>query len=58
MNKKLLIAACIAVPLAALAADDKWMTPRQSKMASSNKDAAAKPLAGDERRLIPECLTG
>ena len=64
MLKKILIAACFALPLAAVAADDKAavkkeMTPQQQKMASCNKEAGDKKLAGDERKaFMSECLSG
>jgi hypothetical protein len=58
MYKKLLIAACLALPLAASAADDKKMTAQQSKMAVCNKEAGAKNLAGDARKkFMSECLS-
>lgn len=56
MLKQLLIAACIAVPLAA-AAQDK-MTTQQGKMATCNKEAATKDLKGDARKkFMSECLS-
>lgn len=56
MFKQLLVAACIAVPLAA-AAQDK-MTTQQGKMATCNKEAAAKDLKGDARKeFMSECLS-
>ena len=65
MLKHVLIAACIALPLAALAADEKKptdkkeMTPQQQKMASCNKEAGDKKLAGDERKkFMSSCLSG
>lgn len=59
MLKTVLIAACLALPLAALAADEKKMTPQQQKMASCNKEAAEKKLAGDERKqFMSGCLSG
>jgi hypothetical protein len=59
MLKTVLIAACLALPLAALAADDKKeLTPQQQKMASCNKEAGSKKLAGDERKkFMSECLS-
>jgi hypothetical protein len=56
MIKPLLIAACLALPLAAVA-QDKKMTPQQEKMAACNKDAGAKNLKGDERKkFMSSCL--
>ncbi len=56
MLKQLLLAACIAVPLA-VAAQDK-MTAQQSKMATCNKEAAAKDLKGDPRKqFMSACLS-
>lgn len=58
MINKLLLAAALALPLAAYAADEKKMTPQQQKMAACNKDAAAKNLAGDERKkFMASCLS-
>jgi hypothetical protein len=65
MLKTLLIAACLALPLAAVAAEDnkpadkKELTPQQQKMASCNKEARERKLAGDERRkFMSTCLSG
>jgi Ni/Co efflux regulator RcnB len=61
--KRLLIAALVAVPMCAFAADEakgdaKKMTPQQERMASCNKDAGAKDLKGDERKkFMSECLS-
>jgi hypothetical protein len=64
MLKHVLIAACLALPLAAVAADEqkatgkKEMTPQQQKMASCNKEAGDKKLAGDERKkFMSTCLS-
>lgn len=59
MLKHALIAACLALPLAAVAADEKKeMTPQQQKMASCNKEAGDKKLAGDERKkFMSTCLS-
>lgn len=58
MFKKLLLAACLTLPLAALAAEEKKMTAQQSKMGACNKEATAKNLAGDERKkFMSECLS-
>ena len=60
MLKEVLIAACLALPLAAMAADDKKeLTPQQQKMATCNKEAGEKKLAGDERKkFMSTCLSG
>lgn len=59
MINKLLIAACFALPVAAMAADEKPMTPQQQKMATCNKDAGDKKLAGaDRKKFMSECLKG
>ena len=59
MLKHVLIAACLALPLAAVAADEKKeMTPQQQKMASCNKEAGDQKLAGDERKkFMSTCLS-
>ena len=59
MLKHVLIAACLALPLAALAADEKKeMTPQQQKMSSCNKEAGDKKLAGEERKkFMSTCLS-
>ena len=64
MLKHVLIAACLALPLAAMAADEKTatqkkeLTPQQQKMASCNREAADKKLAGDERKkFMSTCLS-
>jgi psiF repeat len=58
MLKPMLIAACLALPFAAVA-QDKKMTPQQEKMAACNKDAGAKKLTGDERKkFMSDCLSG
>lgn len=57
MYKRLLIAACLALPLAGYAAEEKKLTPQQAKMADCNKEATAKNLAGDERKkFMSTCL--
>jgi hypothetical protein len=54
MITKLLMAACLVLPVAAMAADEKKLT-QQQKMC--NKEAADKKLAGDERKhFMSECL--
>jgi psiF repeat len=60
MLKKVLIAACLSLPLAAMAADDKKeLTPQQQKMATCNKEAGEKKLAGEERKkFMSTCLSG
>jgi len=56
MLKPFLVAACFALPLAALAQDK--MTAQQSKMATCNKEAAGKDLKGDERKaFMSSCLS-
>ena len=64
MLKHVLIAACLALPLAAVAADEKAatqkkeLTPQQQKMASCNREAADQKLAGDERKkFMSTCLS-
>ena len=60
MLKPMLIAACIALPFAAVAQDktqEKKMTPQQEKMAACNKDAGTKSLKGDERKkFMSDCM--
>jgi hypothetical protein len=57
MFPALLIAALLAMPLCAVAADDKAKTPQQEKMATCNKEAGDKALKGDERKkFMSECL--
>ena len=56
MLRPLLIAACLALPFAAVA-QDKKMTPQQEKMAACNKEAGDKQLKGDERKkFMSTCL--
>jgi len=67
MLKHALIAACLALPLAAVAADTKSAatttehkekTPQQQKMAACNKEAGDKKLAGDDRKkFMSTCLS-
>jgi hypothetical protein len=64
MLKQIVIAACLALPLAALAADEKMpaeekkATPQQQKMAACNKEAGEKKMAGGERKaFMKECLS-
>jgi len=64
MLKHVLIAACLALPLAAMAADEqratekKELTPQQQKMANCNKEAGEKKLSGDERKkFMSTCLS-
>ena len=52
MRNKLLLAALVAAPLLAHAADDttkKPATPQRERMASCSRDAHAKGLKGGER---------
>ncbi len=56
MLKQFLVAACFALPLTAVAQDK--VTAQQSKMATCNKEAAAKDLKGEERKaFMSECLS-
>lgn len=58
MFKPLLIAACIALPLTALAAEEKKPTSQQQKMSVCNKSAGDKNLEGDARKaFMKECLS-
>lgn len=58
MFKPLLIAACIALPLTALATEEKKPTPQQQKMTACNKSAGDKKLEGDARKaFMKECLS-
>ena len=58
MLKQIFIAACLALPVAAYAADDKKANPQQTKMASCNKEAGEKNLKGDDRKkFMSECLS-
>jgi hypothetical protein len=59
MIRNVLLAACIALPLVAHAADEpKKPTPQQAKMAACNKQASEKNLKGDERKkFMSECLS-
>jgi hypothetical protein len=57
MIRKLLIAACLVLPVAAMAADEKKMTPQQQKMGMCNKEAGDKNLAGEDRKkFMSDCL--
>lgn len=59
MIGKLLIAACLVMPVAAMAADEKHLTPQQQKMTECNKQAGDKKLHGDERKqFMSGCLKG
>lgn len=56
MFKHFLIAACFTLPLASVAQEK--MTEQQTKMATCNKEAGAKKLAGDERKkFMSDCLS-
>ena len=56
MLKHVLIAACFALPLTAVAQEK--MTAQQTKMATCNKDAGDKKLEGDARKkFMSECLS-
>jgi hypothetical protein len=55
--QSLVIAALLAMPLCALAADDKPRTPQQERMATCNKEAGDQALKGDERKkFMSDCL--
>jgi hypothetical protein len=61
MIRKFLIAACLILPVAAMAADEpkaeKSLTPQQQKMGTCSKEAKDKKLAGDDRKhFMSECL--
>jgi hypothetical protein len=68
MIRKIVAVACLVLPLAAFAAEEKRPTPQQKpaadaraaqreKMKTCNKDAAAKNLKGDERKkFMSDCL--
>ena len=56
MLKHVLIAACFALPMAAVAQEK--MTEQQTKMATCNKDAGDKKLEGDARKkFMSDCLS-
>ncbi|MGZ9076136.1 MAG: PsiF family protein [Burkholderiaceae bacterium] len=56
MLKPLLVVACFSLSMTAVAQDKA--TAQQSKMATCNKEAAAKDLKGDERKaFMSECLS-
>ena len=58
MLKRILIAAVLAAPLCAVAAEDKAKTPQQEKMTSCNKEASDKGLKGDDRKtFMSHCLS-
>ncbi|MEF9995205.1 MAG: PsiF family protein [Burkholderiaceae bacterium] len=65
MLNRLIVAACLALPVAAFAAETpatattkKEPTAQQQKMGACNKDAAAKKLEGDARKtFMSECLS-
>jgi len=57
MLKSVLIAVCMAAPLATLAADAQ--TAQQQKVTACNKEAGTKKLEGDARKkFMSECLSG
>lgn len=57
MLSRILITACLVFPVAAMAADEKKLTPQQQRMASCNKEAGEKKMAGDERKqFMANCL--
>lgn len=59
MLKQILIAACLALPLTAVSAQEKKaLTPQQQRMGDCNKEAAAKKLEGDARSgFMQKCLS-
>ncbi len=62
MLKNLMIAACLTLPLAAFAAEEKKAADKpntqQNKMAACNKEAGGKKLEGDARKaFMKECLS-
>lgn len=58
MFKPILIAACLALPVAAYAVDEKKPTEQQNKMTRCNKEAGEKKLSGDDRKkFMSECLS-
>jgi hypothetical protein len=58
MYKKLMLVACLALPLAAFAAEEKKPTAQQEKMSACNKEASAKSLKGEERnKFMSSCLS-
>ncbi len=62
MIKRVLIAACLALPLAAVQAEEKKPSPaqaaQQEKMTACNKQAGEKKLTGDERKkFMSQCLS-
>ncbi len=58
MIRKILLAACLTLPLAAFAAEEKKLTAQQNRMADCNKQAGEKNLKGDERKkFMSECLS-
>jgi hypothetical protein len=58
MFKQIALAALLAAPLCASAAQDKAKASQQEKMASCNQEAADKALKGDERQtFMSQCLS-
>jgi psiF repeat len=56
MIGKLLIAACLVLPAAAMAAGEKNLTPQQQKT-TCNKEASEKKVTGTDReKFMSECL--
>ncbi len=55
----LLLAATLATPFLAFAAEGKAPTPQQQRMKACNAEAKGKSLKGDERRsFMSSCLKG
>ena len=62
MMKHVLMIACLALPLAAVQADENKHSPaqatQQEKMAACNKQAGELKLSGDERKkFMSQCLS-
>jgi len=58
MRKTLLLAACLVLPFAVSAADEKKPTAQQDKMTACNKQASEKSLKGDDRKsFMSSCLS-
>jgi hypothetical protein len=58
MLKSLILAASLALPLTAFAAEDKKPSGQQQRMASCNKEAKEKALNGEVRKkFMSSCLS-
>ncbi len=52
------VAACLALPFAVSAAEEKKRMPQQQKTADGNRQATEKNLDDDERKaFLPTCLS-